>query len=430
MKKFLTLFLTFLIAFAPVSVSASAKFKDVPSSYWAASHISEANDLGIIYGYNNGKFEPQMNVKKQEAFVMIFRIMKIAGILDLSDYIPVPAPEDENPFEAESQVPAPEDEIADQIEENTSLMETGGNGTETVQEEFVRFVSDIDPDSEEGIALLDRYVDTWAEVLDACDFSNNAGMRRAAAYGFQYGICEPADFAAGAKTEASRELIAKWSCSAFKYDKAPAALLPYMDAQDIGAECIDAVDALYRHGIMVGGTDGKFNPKKGIIRAEIAAIAVRMLKDIQSDRELTLDNALLNLYGEIISINYETGLFTMQTADGIKYLRISPDAQVYFDAVACDFWNLDITGKKVTVSALSGSDRFVFSTCIQSGAGVQSGTVMGNVLQFSDFYAVTVLQSGGVSNTFVYTDKTLGRLPVSGSYITFIADGLELLEVK
>lgn len=53
------------------NLSTSTVFTDVPTAHWANSYISKAEQLGIVYGYGNGKFGPSDPVTYEQAVTMI-----------------------------------------------------------------------------------------------------------------------------------------------------------------------------------------------------------------------------------------------------------------------------------------------------------------------------------------------------------------------
>lgn len=346
---------------------AEPKFRDVPDSYWAAEHIAQASDLGIIYGYSDGSFGPKKNVNKQEAFVMLFRIMQAAGLSYLSK---------ENP---------------------------------------------------DDLAVLEGLALEYNDALVSYGFSDNSGMKMAAAYGLEYGVAQDSDFSgASARNAAPRELIAKWAAAELQYDIAGAAVLPFKDTASMTASFMPAIDALYRNGIMVGGTDGKFKPQDGVIRAEVAAVCVRMLKAAQVPTTKTIANTLVHAYGKVTVVNEGRRTMALNTSDGAKTVYISPSSQILLDGAPADFSQLSAyVGKSLTVSCLVGEDGAVI---IQTKPMVTYGTVVGSPATYNQFYKVDI-EVAGVTSSYMYTSDTVGNLPSSGNGVTFISDGALLLEI-
>lgn len=61
-------------------------FDDVPDSHWANSSIIELYNKGIIQGKGNGKFEPNMNISREEFVVMMVRALNIKGTGSLYNF--------------------------------------------------------------------------------------------------------------------------------------------------------------------------------------------------------------------------------------------------------------------------------------------------------------------------------------------------------
>ncbi|MFA5524120.1 MAG: S-layer homology domain-containing protein [Tissierellales bacterium] len=70
--------LVLAILFILTSTTAFAQgFKDVPSTHWAKDYIEKSAKAGIITGDEKGNFNPSGNVTKQQAIVMVARMMGI-----------------------------------------------------------------------------------------------------------------------------------------------------------------------------------------------------------------------------------------------------------------------------------------------------------------------------------------------------------------
>lgn len=57
------------------SNSISTGFSDVPASHWASPYIRVASTNKWIYGYSDGSFAPQSNIKLEEAATMLIRVL-------------------------------------------------------------------------------------------------------------------------------------------------------------------------------------------------------------------------------------------------------------------------------------------------------------------------------------------------------------------
>ena len=88
MKRLLALTLSLVLIFG-ISASAAVNFSDVTSEShpWAIKEISEMADKKIINGYPDGTFMPNNNVTKQEALLLIARILGYSTSQTIDDYI-------------------------------------------------------------------------------------------------------------------------------------------------------------------------------------------------------------------------------------------------------------------------------------------------------------------------------------------------------
>ncbi len=344
-----------------VSVWADTSFSDVSSDYWAAEHIKNASDAGIIYGYTDGTFRPKNDVNKQEALAMLYRVLRGA-----------------------------------------SLLETD---------------ADLSAD--------------YAAQLDGFAFSGNTGLRMPAAYFFETSVLESADLEAsgGAKLAAPRELIAVWAAKAMGYAIAPLSALGYGDTASIEAAYFPYVDALYRYGIMVGGTDGNFMPKNGVVRAEMAAIAVRMLKAAPSTITTpeTKATALVEISGTVSIVNTTRRTIAVSSSAGTKTLHIKDGATIFLDGEAADISALSgLVDEEVSFSCvIGGADSVIVQTCPTA----ISGTVE-EIRTLDDCSVVTIALRGGRTASYIYdADVVQGDIPSAGQSVEFISDGCQLLEI-
>ena len=61
-------------------LSPGTPFKDVPAHAWYAGAVAQAKQYGLITGYQDGTFRPGKPINRLEAFVMLSRAMKLAGL--------------------------------------------------------------------------------------------------------------------------------------------------------------------------------------------------------------------------------------------------------------------------------------------------------------------------------------------------------------
>ena len=286
-----------------------------------------------------------------------------------------------------------------------------------------------------GASLLKTDADLsadYASKLDGFGFSGNTGLRQPAAYFFEHSVLDDADLQAsgGAKLAAPRELIAVWAAKAMGYDISPLSVLGYNDTASIEAPYMPYIDALYRYGIMVGGTDGNFSPKNGVVRAEMAAIAVRLLKaapDTKTSPQ-TKDTALAGVSGTINLVNTNRRTLAVETASGTKTLHIKDTAAIILDGEAAEISALSsLVGSGVSFSCVIGGAD---SVIVQTAPVVNSGTVS-EVKDLNDCTVVTVALRSGKEASFIYDSRsTEGDIPSAGSNVEFISDGSLLLEIR
>lgn len=361
------------VALFTVSVWGEGSFTDVYSGYWGAPYIEAAVSEGIIKGYAIGdtglfSFKPENMVSKQESLTMLYRTLDKAGLL--------------------------------------------------------KETADLSPD--------------YTSALSRCNIAQWAGMY--AAYGFKYGYVGEADFAASTKTlkggavNAPRQMIASWSAKAMNYELAAVRILPYKDAGSVSAEAIPYVDALYRHEIMKGDTIKEFHPTDGIKRSEFAAICTRLLasarksgSDVQAARRF--EDSFIIDSGTVTDINVPERTLLIKTIEGeVHRVQISSNAAVMLDGKDVAFSDLSVLWNKgASVSCLMGAGNQVL---IQTKAQVMSGTV--SRISFEDDYAVaSIVHEDGTLIKYCYNDDTaMDNVIAEGRVISFIADGVYLLETK
>ena len=57
-----------------------APFRDVPVGAWYAGAVAQSKQYGLIVGYQDGTFRPGKSISRFEAFIMLSRAMKLAGL--------------------------------------------------------------------------------------------------------------------------------------------------------------------------------------------------------------------------------------------------------------------------------------------------------------------------------------------------------------
>ncbi len=91
----------------------------------------------------------------------------------------------------------------------------------------------------------------------------------------------------------------------------------YADASGIGSAYKDAVKAMQQAGIMMGGSDNKFNPKGNATRAEVSSMLGRYIK--LTINPATAQGWAQNDAGQYLYYKDGKALTGTQTIDGVKY---------------------------------------------------------------------------------------------------------------
>lgn len=68
-----------IAAFSLEDESAISDFNDVEKSHWSYKYIASAQKFGIVNGNENGDFLPNVNIKREEAAAIIYRIAAFKG---------------------------------------------------------------------------------------------------------------------------------------------------------------------------------------------------------------------------------------------------------------------------------------------------------------------------------------------------------------
>lgn len=67
-------------AYGMSSYAGGANFADVPETAYYANAVSAARNLGIVYGDENGRFNPNASLTRQDAMVMLRRTLDKTGL--------------------------------------------------------------------------------------------------------------------------------------------------------------------------------------------------------------------------------------------------------------------------------------------------------------------------------------------------------------
>lgn len=273
--------------------------------------------------------------------------------------------------------------------------------------------------SEEAINELDRTEAPeikYAEVLDAAHIASWA--REYVAYCLENDIINESELGLFVNTEtnlgnsAPRLTVAIWTAKALDKDLAGVVNLPFIDASQIDDTSAVYVDMLYRHGIMQGSlqTDGSiaFQPASGVKRSEFAAIA----------------NRVFNNAGEGYDINKET------------FNYITDEKTSFYDGAQIRIigsLGTEMIGKYKAGVVVSGMTFHKGETPQAHYVGApteQKGTVVSSE-KLTDDTARVVITTSGKDIAYLLDAKTVNTAKIKqGTSVRFIADGINLIEVK
>ncbi|MBN7774027.1 S-layer homology domain-containing protein [Clostridium aminobutyricum] len=373
--------------YAVADTADTVTFKDVPKDYWGYDYIHFSAEKSIIKGYQQYDgtylFEPENAVTYEEAATMLYRAINAAGDLQSTD-----------DFQSEFESVLTENKIAE-----------------------------------------------WA--------------RPTVAYCLKFGIIDTSELAVftddqGNGQKAPRLQTALWTAKAMGMKLTSAYSVPYSDAAVISEEDRPYIDMLYRHGIMKGSlqTDGTtaFLPAEGIKRSEFAAISNRVYESVASEKAAGTSGyydaakETVSIRGKVTAVEESKEL--IQLTDAATGLA----RNIYVDSSAALVYNgepvtkglsgikADITGKTVIVSSLTGTDGTEIK---QVNIDTQPFSCSGTIKSIKTVSA-TVKMIGiaiGEDKTqpviyYIMDAKTTSKATVKeGAAITFIADGINLIEM-
>ena len=400
MKKILKLLLVMAIttallipSFSNSAFALSSKdFYDVPKDHWGVLDIDFAAAHGIVNGYlmMDGRyvFLPENSVSKEESIVMIYRALAASNQLLSTD-----------DFSAEFTETLSTNRISDWAKKQVSYFLKFGILS---QEDLVSFV---------GGDLL--------------------GLK------------------------ATRQEAAAWVAKAVNQGLMPAYTLPYYDLNSISTEYLPYIDLLYRIGIMKGNDQGKFLPLDGIKRVEFAAISNRIFKlsttdtgSATSSNILNLDNQSQNISGTVISAdapkqistkNYSPGHIYMSLSNGTsKIIEVGPNTSVISNGKLLAG---GVTGIQTGQSLIISYGAFSKEADLLANPWKLQILIQADKLLFSGKVTELTKIPGGLtqiaikgddSQAMYFMDKNTNMIntPKVGSTVTFLCDGVQILEIK
>jgi hypothetical protein len=346
------------------------------ADYWGYSYIDFSANRGIINGYlsDDGtyQFRPENPVSKEESTAMLYRALNAAGKLKSNE---------------------------DYTEEYTELFE-------------------------------EHKIAEWAQMY--------------VAYGLKHGLITDAEISgftdeAGLGIAAPREQVALWTAKAMERNFAPAYSLIYKDKDIISAENTAYVDLLYRHGIMQGDDKKLFNPTDGIKRAEFAAICNRVYESANSER-FSVEKEAQSFRGTIVSVDLYSNKIMMTQSDGTsRMIQIEPKTQIVIDGRV----NYNgLRGIKTGSTAIIAWGAFydpngfnpedkVLQLHVTTNIKTMSGLLAG-IERIDSETSILEIENRDEDRIYYVLDKESlsdGTLK-EGKQVTFIADGIKILEIK
>lgn len=349
-------------------------FTDVDPAYWGCQYIDFAAGNGIINGYPspNGTYQffPEQAVTREEAMAMLYRALSAAGKL---------------------------------------------KGGEDLSEEY----SDL---------FAEHMIADWAKPY--------------VAYGLEYGIVtaeELADFTDenGLGTPAPREQAALWTAKAMERNLSPAWSLIYADKDSISPDKAPYIDLLYRQGIMQGDDMKMFHPSDGIKRVEFAAVSSRVFESAQSGA-YSVDREVQSYRGTVVSVDTFSGRIMMTQSDGTgKVIQTDPKTQIVIDG-KLNYNGLAGIGTGMAAVVAWGAfydendpDSEDMQLHVITKTQTRTGLLTG-IEKKDDSTSILEIENedGDVICYVLDKDSRTERAPRKGREVTFIADGIKILEMK
>ena len=227
---------------------------------------------------------------------------------------------------------------------------------------------------------------------------------------------------------ASRQWVAKMTLEEFGLNTSPVMVLRYGDYANISTDCVPAIDAMYRYGLMKGDNHGNINPQAGILRVEFATVCQRLLSyGAPGVNKLSAEGSYkerdaVSIVGAVYKSVPEKRAFLVADGSGSTiYVKFAQDAQIYLNGSLVDFDTLaKNVGSGFALGCIAGRGNTVVVTTEMK---VQSGTVK-EVVKYSDY---TVINIDGID---YYADaSTSGTVPAAGRSVRFINEGAWISEI-
>lgn len=253
-------------------------------------------------------------------------------------------------------------------------------------------------------------------------------------YGLKYGLIEEdelADFTDenGYGIPAPREQVAYWTAKALKKNLTPAYSLDYVDKDSISTEMLPYIDLLYRQGIMQGDDTKKFNPASGIKRVEFAAICNRVFELVKVN-VYSIEKETQSYRGTIVSVDTINNKIMMTLSDGTnRVIQSNPKSQIVIDG------KLEYNGikgiKTGSVSIVAWGSFSELQLHIATKTQTRTG-LLKDIEVIDDNTSILKIRNGDgniIQYISDYNTKAATTLK-QGKEVTFIADGVKILEIK
>ncbi len=350
--------------------AASIDFTDVEASHWASSNIEFAVEKGIVNGY----FDSYSNTYT---------------------------------FKPESSVT---------YEEATAMLWRALVAAEVVTESEEETAASVE---KHALSMTSAAIASWAQPY--------------VARFMDMGIIAEADLdafvtAEGYGNPAPREVVALWTAKALGRDMVGVYYLPYEDADLIPASDRPYIDMLYRQGIMKGSiqSDGLlyFLPASGVKRSEFAAIANRVYENKSGDYDYSKDTFVYNTTGQAVNLSLSSQFVLVSNGSKAQLMRsgemflgtyVTSNKPYVLSGMALP--DGEIPQIHFDTEPATGEGRIVSVESLYTG---KDGDVEKVAIEMGD-YTIYFLKDSDTKST-VQLKK--------GRSVTFIADGLTLIEIK
>lgn len=354
------------------------KFKDVASGYWGRPYIEFASASGIIKGYahkdGSVQFKPENPVSCEEAMQMIMQSVKNSGI-----------------------GPAPDVPLTRKYEQH----------------------------------LIDNKIAPWAYEC--------------VSYGLEFGILLQEELAgfrteSGIAVNATREQVARWTAKALTpYPMSakpltfagsnpymPATALTFLDKDKINPENRIYIDLLRRMSVMVGDSSNRFYPGQGIRRVEFAVICTKVYdlsgKPYEAGREIA------DYQGTITGVNEASDQIYLTMNDGsARVIDLSDNVEIVYNGLAAYNSLESIESGRDAIIAWGPFGQIHITTELFQGKGK-----VDDVSSVSGAYSKLGIRTGNGAVVYYFIDgeTSILDIPKVGQSVTFISDGVKILEIQ